>query len=108
MILLRNFEEFSVLIKKLALAAVSSSNPLEIRYGTVVSDNPLKIQIDQKLVLDQAHLKLTRNVTDYETQASVDGGTKQTFKVFNALKKDEKVVMLRIQGGMPFLVLDRV
>lgn len=105
---MRSINDLLVLIKQTSLDAIRANNPLEVRYGTVINENPLKIQVDQKLILSDAHLKLTRNVTDYETEMSTDGGAKQMYKVFNALKQDEKVVLLRIQGGMPFLVVDRV
>lgn len=107
-ILLPNMNNFITLIKKHALAAVASTNPLEIRYGTVVSASPLKINIDQKMTLEQAHLELTRNVTDYEVQVSINNGIKQSHKVYNALKQGEKVIMLRMQGGKRYIVWDRV
>ena len=106
--LLRNIDDLVRLIKKTAIDAVNAMDPVSIRYGEVISDNPLQIHIDQKLVLGTAHLKLTRNVTDYETKMSVNGGTPQTYKVFNALKKGEKVKLVRMQGGQQYIVVDRV
>jgi len=47
-------------------------------------------------------------VTDYETQVIIGGGTKQTMKVFNALKKGDKVVMIRKWGGQDYIVIDKV
>lgn len=108
MSLLRNINDLVKLIKKAAVEAVNASDPTTIRYGEVISANPLQIRIDQKLILGTAQLKLTRNVTDYETEMIVNGGTKQTYKVFNALKTGEKVLLIRMQGGQTYIVVDRV
>lgn len=104
---MRNVNDLVVLIKKAAIEAVNASDPTAIRYGEVISTNPLQIRIDQKLILGTPQLKLTRNVTDYETQMSVNGVT-QTYKVFNALKQGEKVLLIRMQGGQQYIVMDRV
>lgn len=105
---LRNVNDLVKLIKKAAIDAVNASDPTAIRYGEVISANPLQIRIDQKLILGLAQLKLTRNVTDFETEMSVNGGTKQTYKVYNALKQGEKVLLIRMQGGQQYIVVDRV
>ncbi|MEG6615397.1 DUF2577 domain-containing protein [Peptococcaceae bacterium 1198_IL3148] len=111
------------LIKQTALDAVNASNPTMIRFGNVISTSPLKIQIDQKLILSEVHLVLTRNVTDFELQMTVDHTTevesgpenhkhdykgRKNFKVHNALKVGEKVILLRVQGGKQYVVVDRV
>lgn len=108
MSLLYRAEDLLVLIKETALAAVNAKDLLEVRYGTVSSENPLKITVDAMKPLGIAHLELTRNVTDYEVEMSVNGGAKQLYKVFNGLKKDEKVLLLRKQGGGKYIVVDRV
>lgn len=61
-------------IKMAAMEAVRESNPVLIKFGTVVKASPLEIKLDQNLVLRQTDgtLKLTRNVTDYRTTVSVD------------------------------------
>lgn len=105
---MRNIDDLVRLIKKTAVDAVNAMDPVAIRYGEVISTNPLQVRIDQKFILGEAQLKLTRNVIDYETQMSVSGGAIQTYKVHNALKKDEKVLLLRMQGGQQYIVVDRV
>lgn len=103
-----NMETWLGLIKSTALDAVYATDPLEIRYGTVTRESPLQISIDTKSPLGPAQLVLTRNVTDYEVEMSVNGNARQRYKVFNQLKQGEKVLMLRIQGGGKYIVLDRV
>jgi len=66
------------LIKKAAIEAVEASDPTRIMYGTVKSINPLKIQIDQKLILEADFLLLTDNVRDYKLEMTVEHKTEKT------------------------------
>ena len=116
-------------IKQAAMEAQESSKPVNILFGTVLSASPLKIQVDQKSIYTSKMLILTRNVTDFEVDMTVNhttedkgGGSgaaayeahkhayvgKKTFKVHNALKAGEKVLLIRVQQGKKFVVIDRV
>lgn len=152
------------IIKMVALDAMESSRPVNVAFGKVVSISPLKIQVDQKLTLDESFLVLTRNVTDYSVEMAVGhttekssdkintkhshgyGGSvepvatcegkethghiytstteqagaeidmshshgysgQKSFSVQNGLKSGETVLMLRMQGGQKYVVLDRL
>lgn len=95
------------LIQKIAKRAVEEAQPTSIEYGTVVSANPLKISLEQKLTLDSTHLILTNNVKDFEVEMTVDGVRKK-YTVHNQLKNGDKVILFRQQGGQKFVVLDKV
>ncbi len=116
-------------IKMAALECVEHSNPVAVNYGVVTSVEPLKIKVDQKLVLTRAQLVLTRNVTDYEILMEVEHNTESAsggsgygqfdrhspgyngekiFRVKNGLKVGEEVVLVRVSGGQKFIVFDRV
>jgi hypothetical protein len=96
-------------IKKAALEAVKASSPTAIVYGTVVSEDPLKINIEQKLTLDSDHLLLTDNVRDYNVDLKLsDGGILQNYTVQNSLKKDEQVLLLQLQGGQKYVIMNRL
>lgn len=103
-------------------------------FGKVISTSPLKINVEQRLTLDESHLILTSNVRDYKTKISFDNpGIKNIVKnysmddipgtdyklsyqqpiqnditVYNGLKMNESVMLLQIQGGQKYIVLDRV
>lgn len=123
------------IIKMAAVEAVNASSPVAIVFGEIVSISPLKINIEQRLTLDESHLILSRNVTDYKTKISFDDpNIKQVFttwdmgesvesspskiafknkikhdiSMYNALKLNETVIMLQVQGGQKYIVLDRV
>lgn len=94
-------------IKEAAMAVYNESKPFALSYGVVESINPLSIKVDQKLPLTSNFLILTNNVKDYEVNITIDG-VKQTCTIHNGLKINEKVLLLRVQGGQQYIVLDRV
>lgn len=59
-------------MKKAARDERESSKPVNVFFGVVRSANPLKISVEQKMMLGEAQLVLTRNVTDYHLAVTVD------------------------------------
>lgn len=122
--------EFLKAIKKAALDAFTASKPSEIYYGVVISESPLKINVEQKFTLNAAQLVLTRNVTDFydditviawRTENESGGGGDAAFAshshalvgrkhiiVHNRLLTGDKVILIRQQGGQKYIVIDRV
>lgn len=95
------------MIKEAAVGVMNAKVLTDIRYGVVVSVSPLKVQIDQKLTLNKVQLKLTRAVLDYDVEMSVNGGAKQIYTIYNSLKINDKVIMVRVQGGQQYIVIDK-
>ena len=117
------------IIKQAAVEAVKASNPCAIMFGKVISISPLKINVEQRLTLDESHLVLTSLVRDFSVDMTVDhtteytsGGSgessfeshnhaitgKKTFQVHLGLKINEYVMLLQMQGGQKYIVVDRV
>jgi len=88
------------LIKSVAVKAVEATNPVHVLFGTVTSENPLEIEIHQKLKLTEEFLVITERVTRYEVDNNIS--------IRTGLKKGDKVALLRVQGGQQFVVLDKV
>lgn len=84
----------------------SDSDYTDIVFGTVISESPLQIQISNQMVLSDAFLNLSDNVTDHEVKMKIDGDTK-TVTFLNALKKGDGVTMIRQDGGQQFYVLEK-
>ena len=63
-----DFNDFMKVVKKAAVDAVVASKPADMVFGKVISENPLKIKVDQKLILTDKQLVLARNVTDHEIE----------------------------------------
>lgn len=123
-------------MKKLAVEAVNASKPANMVFGKVVSEKPLKIKVDQKLILTTTQLVLARDVTDYEIEMepslneapsshwteNTSGGSgesafsshkheikgRKKFMVYNALKMDEEVILMQLSGGQKYVVIDRI
>lgn len=124
-------------MKKAALEALESTKPVNVYFGEVVSKTPLKINVEQKMVLGESQLVLTRNVTDYITTVTVqweteihkirhkhagdNGDTEYTetphthgiigqknLLIHNALEVGDEVILIRQQEGQKFIVFDRI
>lgn len=67
--------ELTKAIKRAAVEAVKAGKPAEICFGKVTSSSPLKILVEQKMTLGAAQLVLTRNVTNFTTEVTVDWST---------------------------------
>lgn len=96
-------------VKDAAVRAVMAEKPCDYIVGTVTSVKPLRIKLSDSdgLELDEEFFHLARNVTDYTVTISVSGDERKV-KVHNALKKGDKVMMVRKWGGQDFIVTDRV
>lgn len=124
-----NANDLVRLIKQAALDAVEAKKPVNVCYGKVTSVSPLKIFVDQKLLLESAQLVLTRNVTDFKTYVTVDwasgyrsGGSgeaafashnhgitgKKEITVHNGLGVGDEVILIRQQDGQKYIVVDRI
>lgn len=104
---MNNFNDFLNLIKKASVDAVNASKPTNVVYGTVTSSSPLKINVEQKLNLTDVQLVLTRNVTDYVINITIDGIKKQ-ITIHNSLVVGDEVVMVQNQGGQEYIIVDRM
>lgn len=132
-----DINELVRLVKQAAVDAVRADAPVAVCYGTVTGTAPLTIRVDQKNILEAAQLILTDNVRDFNVEMSTIEGTGKSqgphytenesggggyaafashnhryqgckkWRVHNALKTGEKVILLRCDGGQKYVVLDR-
>lgn len=79
------------LIKQAAMDAFYASKPCNTYIGKVTKASPLKISIGQKLVLDDDFLDVCERLTEEKT-----------------LKKNDRVLLIRQQGGQKYAVIDRI
>ncbi len=59
-------------IKRAAVDAVEASKPVNVYFGEVKTVKPLTINVEQKMILNESQLILTRNVTNFLTMAMVN------------------------------------
>lgn len=127
--------EMLSLIKQAAAEQNAAGKPVAVMVGKVVAASPLKIQVDQKMTLTESFLILTKAVIDYSINMTVDHSTEphthshgytdnstrmttdshthshsyrgtKKFTIHNKLKEGDAVLLLRVQGGRKFIVLD--
>ena len=63
-------------MKEAASGVFYSCNPFSFSLGVVISANPLKVKIDQKLTLGEKQLILTNSVRDYYVKLTTCGESK--------------------------------
>lgn len=62
-------------MQKVAVSAMEASKPVNVCFGDVLNVSPLQISVEQKMILNEAQLILSRNVTDYVTEVTVQWET---------------------------------
>ncbi|GAC42270.1 DUF2577 domain-containing protein [Paenibacillus popilliae] len=90
-------------LKKAAMDAVLASNPAAMMFGEVTSTNPLEVLVDQRFTLPADFLILPESLTEHKVM--VNG---QETVIGRMLKAGDKLLLLRMQGGQQYLILDRV
>lgn len=119
-------------VHQAAIDAMESTKPVNVYFGEVVSASPLKINVEQKMILGEKQLILTRNVTDFKTKITagniknyyytgdVNSGTAPVspshvhavgtidITVHNGLAVGDGVILIRQQEGQKFIVVDRI
>lgn len=108
-------------IKRAALAAWEASGPVAVQFGTVVRDDPLEVYVDQRFTIDADFLVVPESLTRLELDlrhrhdlpAGAGGGATgealtEPVVVRPGLKAGDRVVLLRMQGGQQYLILDKV
>lgn len=68
-------------IKQAAVEAVDAQKPAEVCFGKVTSVSPLKIVVEQKMILGEAQLILSRNVTDFKAEVTVNMETESSLEM---------------------------
>lgn len=98
----------------MSLQAVESSKPCEIRYGEVITDNPLSVKVTDKFVLPMEALVIPQHLTDYSLMAHIGIGETEgdhkdsVITIYNGLKVGDRVILLRHQGGKQYIILDKI
>lgn len=103
-------------IKRASIGAVDASNPVSIDFGEVISVDDFKIKIDQKQILSKEFFVIPEHLTRYEVDLTdnnmyINENTESslsTLVIREGLQKGDKVLLLRVQGGQQYIILDKV
>ncbi|AQR93518.1 DUF2577 domain-containing protein [Clostridium saccharoperbutylacetonicum] len=101
------------LIKQASVNAINASNPLDIEFGTVTDAENITIKISQKKILPKEFFVVPESLTRYEVtlkNSKVADGTSELDKLVirEGLKIDDTVILLKIESGARYLILDKV
>lgn len=67
------------IMKRAALDATDNAQMCDLRYGTVVSINPLKVQVTNQFTIPSALLVVPKHLTDHAVTVSFDWETDKVF-----------------------------
>ena len=90
-------------IKQAAVDVMENSQLCDLRLGTVSSVSPLKVRINNQLVIPQSLLIVPQHLTKYQIMLNDESVT-----INNSLKIGDKVALLKSQGGKSYFILDRI
>ena len=96
------------IIKQAAVEAVEASAPVQVLFGTVENASPLTVRVDQRFTLSKEFLVVPEHLTDYTVKIELTGSEVREATVYSALKTGETVLILRMQGGQKYVILDRI
>jgi hypothetical protein len=109
------------IMKRASMDAMDNAQMCDLRYGTVVSVNPLKVQITDLFTIPESLLVVPQHLTNHSVNVTVNWLTdspldyhnhpingEKTMTINNALKVNDKVALLRKQGGQSYFILDRI
>ena len=121
------------IMKRASMDAMDATQMCDLRFGTVTSVKPLKIQITNQFTIPESLLIVPQHLTDYEMKITTSGygwvtdqksggsdmasfashnhninQSEKTVKIHGALKVNDKVALIRKQGGQSYFILDRI
>lgn len=82
--------ELIKVIKRAAVEAVESLKPVNICFGQIISTSPLKVNVEQRMILGELQLVLSERVVE------------------KPLNQGDNVILLRQQLGQKYIVIDRI
>ncbi len=104
-------------IKQASMGAMEAGSPVAVQIGTVKTTSPLSVTVDQRFTLTADFLILPERLARFEidlhhSHAYSEGttGAALTDKIVirAGLESGDKVILLRVQGGQQYVILDRV
>lgn len=116
-------QNLSQVIKKMALDAVEANKPMELVLGSIISINPIKISLSQLLIISENFILNPEGLAGQELTISLDEQTitlkndedelkeytimpqDLKIKIKSQIKQDDKVFLLRLQGGQKYFIL---
>lgn len=94
-------------LKWIALKAVEAGDPCDIVPGTVLTADPLSVQISQKTTVAGSQLLVPEHLTDHRVEMSIPGVGTVPVTVKSGLKAGDKALLIQKRGAQQYLVAGR-
>ena len=95
-------------IKEIVRGYVSNLDISDLQMGSVVSENPIKVKIENGMVLPKSLLIIPEKLVREEYRVSYYGEERTMIFRDKKLKVGDSVIMVKGVGGGKYLVIDRV
>lgn len=92
-------------IKRIVIQAMEAGDPCDVIPGTVISENPMEIQISQKTILFHSQIIIPEQLKDHERIMNIPGTGEVTATVKGVLKSGKRVLLLQKRGGQQYVVI---
>lgn len=95
------------IIKQAGIAAVDAQNPVQVVVAKAESISPLTVNIEQRLQLTQEFLWIPESMTRHTAKIK-HGEYEQEIVIREGIQVGDSLLLLRVQGGQKYIVLDKV
>lgn len=100
-------------IKRIMQGADNASAPCTFLFGTVISEQPLRVQVDNRFVIGAPALVALKHQTsgEFNTHShrvkvgGIEYTTEKEKQEYYGLKTGDKLALLRERGGQRYLIL---
>jgi hypothetical protein len=100
-------------IKQIIQGADNASAPCTFMFGTVISEQPFQVQVDNRFIIGSSALVRLKQQTSgaYSTHthrvkiSGIEYTTEEEHENYAGLKTGDKLALLRERGGQRYLVL---
>ena len=107
------------IMKRASLDVMDANQMCDLRFGTVSSVKPLKVQITNQFTIPDSLLIVPQHLTKYTIPAIIELGQdnpsedvtgigERLLTLDNSLKLGDKVALIRKTGGQSYYILDRI
>lgn len=93
-------------IKKAAVDAVESTKPVGIIYGRVISVSPLKINVDNRMILGADCIVVPKSFGTHKISVNINGELHEG-SIDNRLLPGDSLILLSSPGGQKHIILGR-
>lgn len=85
------------IIKLASMSAVENGKPCDLRFGTVISVNPLKVQISTDLIIPESLLVVPQNLTNHNMNVNLGMSSQPNYpnywKDLNVTVSEESLIL---------------